>query len=214
MPTAATRTPRRKSKGKSKARRAPAKRPAPAAQAPAGAVRVLPVGPENWSDFAALFRSRGAPHYCWCSVYRFRDAHELSKPQKQRAMRRLVEGGTPIGVLAYAGDVAVGWCSVAPRESYVKLERSRTMPRVSDDPTWTVLCFFVQRSHRGSGVAHALLAGAIELAHQRGARVVEGYPHDTAGISATHRGTARLFRALGFERQGTRWCYGLGPAPG
>jgi GNAT superfamily N-acetyltransferase len=175
---------------------------------------VLPVSSDNWSDFVALFGSRGAPHYCWCSIYRFRDAHELSKLQKQRAMRRLVEGGTPIGVLAYDGDAPVGWCSVAPRESYVKLERSRTMPRVSDDPTWTVLCFFVQRSHRGSGVARALLAGAIEAARRRGARVIEGYPHDTAGISATHRGTSHLFRAQGFERQGTRWFIALGPARG
>lgn len=175
---------------------------------------MLPVSSENWSDFVALFGARGASHHCWCTIYRFRDAHELSKPQKQRAMRRLVEGGTPIGVLAYAGVAPVGWCSVAPRESYVKLERSRTMPRVSDDPTWTVLCFFVQRRHRGSGVARALLAGAIEAARQRGARVIEGYPHDTAGISATHRGTSHLFRALGFQRQGTRWSIALGPARG
>ncbi len=48
----------------------------------------------------------------------------------------LVAAGTPIGVLAYAGERAVGWCSVAPRESYVKLQSSRTMPRVSGAPTW------------------------------------------------------------------------------
>jgi GNAT superfamily N-acetyltransferase len=173
---------------------------------------VLAVSSSNWSDFAALFGARGAPHYCWCSIYRFRDAHELSKPQKRRAMQRLVQGGTPIGVLAYDGDTPVGWCSVAPRESYVKLQRSRSMPRVSDEPTWTVLCFYVQRSHRGGGVAQALLAGAIDVARQQGARVIEGYPHDTAGISASHRGKSRLFRALGFQRQGTRWFCSLEPA--
>jgi len=173
---------------------------------------VLPVSAANWKDFAALFGARGAPHYCWCTPYRFREAPDMSKPDKQQAMRRLVQGGTPIGVLAYDGDTPVGWCSVAPRESYVKLARSRTMPRVSDEPTWTVLCFFVQRSHRGRGVSHALLAGALRAAREQGARVVEGYPYDTAGISSTHRGTSRLFRALGFMRRGTRWSFELGPS--
>jgi hypothetical protein len=37
-------------------------------------------------------------------------------------MRQLVESGTPNGVLAYHGDDPVGWCSIAPRETCVKLE--------------------------------------------------------------------------------------------
>src|SRR5262245_1325632 len=103
-------------------------------------VRVEPVTSERFADFERLFGSRGAPHYCWCSVYRFRDAHEKSHLAKRQAMNQLITAGTPIGVLAYEGDEPIGWCSVAPRESYVKLERSRTMPRVSAEPTWTVLC--------------------------------------------------------------------------
>lgn len=193
---------------------APSTEPAKSAKHPArgAALRVLPVSADNWKDFAALFEARGAPHYCWCTPYRFRDTPDMSKLDKRQAMHRMVQGGTPIGVLAYDGDTPVGWCSVAPRESYLKLERSRSMPRVSDEPTWTVLCFFVQRSHRGAGAARALLAGALDAARQHGARVVEGYPYDTAGISSTHRGTSRLFRALGFERKGARWSFALGRA--
>lgn len=37
-------------------------------------------------------------------------------------MRRLVSNDTPIGVLAYKDDDPVGWCSIAPPETYAKLE--------------------------------------------------------------------------------------------
>jgi GNAT superfamily N-acetyltransferase len=168
-------------------------------------VRVLPVTPQRWADFERLFGARGAPHYCWCTPYRLANAHLLGKAQKQQAMHELVAAGTPIGVLAYAGERVVGWCSVAPRESYVKLARSRSMPRVSEAPTWTVLCLFVPRAERGQRLTSALLRGAVRYARASGAHVVEGYPHDTAGVSSTHRGSSSAFAAAGFEQQGKRW---------
>jgi GNAT superfamily N-acetyltransferase len=138
-------------------------------------------------------------------VYRARDNQELQSAQRRALMQGLIADGTPVGVVAYAGKVPVGWCSVAPRESYVKLARSRTMPKVSDAPTWVVLCFFVPRSARGRAVSGALLKGAVEYARARGAELVEGYPYDTAGISSRHRGHSRLFRAAGFQHEGARW---------
>jgi GNAT superfamily N-acetyltransferase len=173
---------------------------------------VRPVTSATWDDFVQLFQARGSPHYCWCSVYRFADAHEMKGADKQAAMKSLVDGHTPIGVLAYDGGTPVGWCSIAPRESYIKLGRSRTMPRVTDadTPTWTVLCFFVVRPARGAGVSAALLAGAVKYARAAGAQVIEGYPHDTAGISATHRGHSSVFAAAGFRQQDSRWVRELG----
>ena len=168
---------------------------------------VRPVARENFDDFTALFEARGGPHYCWCTPYRFRDVGELTHAQKKGRMQDLVSRAVPIGVLAYEGDTAVGWCSIAPRESYARLEKSRTMPRVtpSETPTWVVLCFFVHRDRRGKGVPHALLDGACAYAREQGARVVEGYPADTAGISSTHRGHSSVFRDAGFRQEGKRW---------
>ncbi len=122
-------------------------------------------------------------------------------------MHELVRDSTPIGVLAYDGQEPIGWCSVAPRESYVRLARSRTMPRVTppETPTWTVLCFFVARWHRERGVMNALLEGAVAYVQAQGAAVVEGYPFDTAGITSTHRGHSRLFQRAGFRQDGRRW---------
>jgi len=138
----------------------------------------------------------------------------MSNAEKKRGMHRLVKNAIPIGVLAYDGEVPVGWCSIAPREAYARLERSRTMPRVTPEetPTWTVLCFFVPRPHRGGGVAHALVGGAIAHARAQGAKVLEGYPFDSAGISSTHRGHSKLFKDAGFRRDGRRWYLDLDPA--
>lgn len=147
-------------------------------------------------------------------VYRSRESHLLSAAQKRDAMRRRIRGGTPVGVRAFDGDEPVGWCSVAPRETYEKLAHSKTMPRVDDAPAWTGLCFFVRVSRRRGGVTHALLSGALEYAATGGARVVEAYPYDTAGITSRHRGHSSIFRTAGFRRTGRRWAATLAPRAG
>jgi len=178
----------------------------------AGGVSVRPVTPESWDDFARLFEAKGSPHYCWCTPFRVRGNPDLTSAEKKAVTRRLVGAATPIGVLAYVDGEPVGWCSIAPRESYVRLEKSRTMPRVTPPatPTWTVLCFFVARSHRGQGITGALLGGAVQYAQKHGARIVEGYPFDTAGVSSTHRGHSAAFAAAGFRQDGKRWFRELG----
>ena len=174
-------------------------------------IQVRPVTGESFDDFAALFEARGAPHYCWCTPYRFRGVGAMTDSRKKESMRALVAKGTPIGVLAYEGEAPVGWCSIAPRESYARLERSRTMARATpaETLTWTVLCFFVPRERRGAGITRALLEGAVAYARRAGAAEIEGYPFDTAGISSTHRGHSRVFEAAGFRRDGARWHLAL-----
>ena len=173
---------------------------------PARRIVVRPVTPDRREDYARLFSARGAPGSCWCAAYRFPSVASLDKAERRRRMEALVSRGVPVGVLAYDGDEPVGWCSVAPRETYRRLERSRVMPRVGDAPTWTLLCFFVPRARRGEGIARALLKGAVRYARKEGAVEVEAYPWDASGVSSTHLGRAALYRAAGFEPdEGRRW---------
>lgn len=173
-------------------------------------VSIQAVTRETYADFTELFERRGSPSYCWCAMHRVPNAQKLGKEAKREAMRELVERGTPIGVLAKVDGASVGWCSAGPRESYVRLENSRTMPRVSSEATWTILCLFVVRAHRGKGLTRVLLEGAVAEARRHGAVVVEGYPFDTAGISSTHRGHSSAFAAAGFRQDGTRWVLTCG----
>lgn len=94
------------------------------------------------------------------------------------AMRALVEGGGEPGVLLYEDGRAVAWCAVAPREDYVRLRASKVWAPVDDEKVWSVSCFFVDKKARGKGLSVAVLKAAVEFAHSRGARIVEGYPQE------------------------------------
>ncbi|HYD40209.1 MAG TPA: GNAT family N-acetyltransferase [Anaeromyxobacter sp.] len=190
----------------------------PRRKRPPRALDIVPVTPERWRDLEALFSAKGCPGFCWCTPYRFRDAHTMDHARKRDALGGLVSASVPVGVLAVLAGVPVGWCSIAPRRTYEKLVRSRTMP-VVDAEAWTLLCLFVRREHRGTGVARALVDGAVAYARSMGADVVEAYPWDTAGRrkGATgpdptmHFGHSALYRAAGFAREGAtrRWVMPL-----
>ena len=126
----------------------------------------------------------------------------------RRALRQLVGSGARPGLIAYRGREPVGWCALAPREEYARLERSRVMARVDEEPVWSVVCFFVARSARGSGVTTALLRAAVDHARKRGARIIEGYPLDPGGKRLADAfawfGLASCFRRAGFKEVARR----------
>ncbi len=93
-----------------------------------------------------------------------------------QSMRALVDSGTVPGILAYSADEPVGWCSIAPREEFSSLARSRILQPVDDQPVWSVVCFFIARSQRRMGLTVKLLQAAVEYARSNGACIVEGYP--------------------------------------
>jgi GNAT superfamily N-acetyltransferase len=147
-------------------------------QVSAKTVRILPVTPARWRDLEKLFGPRGACAGCWCMYWRL--AHSQFKKQQgaanKRAFKRIVDsGGTP-GLLAYVGGEPVGWCAVAPREVFSKLEGSRILAKVDDQAVWSIVCFFVLKEFRRQGVSIELLRGAVDYARRRGAKIVEGYP--------------------------------------
>ncbi len=94
----------------------------------------------------------------------------------KRALQRLVIHGTVPGLLAYAGREPVGWISLAPRQQFPVLNRSRVLAPVDEKLVWSVVCFFIAKGWRGKGVATKLLQEAVKFARRRGAKIVEGYP--------------------------------------
>jgi GNAT superfamily N-acetyltransferase len=100
---------------------------------------------------------------------------QLGDPNK-RAFRRLVEAGRVRGCLAFSGREPVGWVSVGPKLEFPYFERSRSIPASADAGDWCVSCFYIPAAWRGKGVATALLAAAVEIAGEHGARFIEGYP--------------------------------------
>jgi len=137
-----------------------------------------PLTRERWADLEKLFGERGACGGCWCMYWRLpRAEFDRRKGQgNKQSMRKLAAAGEAPGILAYAGREPIGWCAAAPREQYVRLERSRVLQRIDDRPVWSVTCLFVKKEHRNRGVSVELLRAAVAFARARGATVVEGYP--------------------------------------
>ena len=171
---------------------------------------VRPLTPELWPDFERLFGERGACGGCWCMWWRLtRSEFDERKGEKnRRAMKRLIESGEVPGLLAYSGGVPVAWCSVAPRESFSALARSRILAPVDERPVWSVVCFFVRRDFRNRGVTVALLRAAVEYVRGRGGMIVEGYPVEPKnGVTApvfAFTGLASAFRRAGFREVARR----------
>jgi GNAT superfamily N-acetyltransferase len=65
----------------------------------------------------------------------------------------------------------------------------------SDDSVWAVTCFVTRAGFRRRGISRALARAAVDFARQRGARALEGYPHNT---EIAHFGTPSVFAAAGF----------------
>jgi GNAT superfamily N-acetyltransferase len=163
-----------------------------------------PLTLERWSDLEALFGPRGACGGCWCMVWRLaRSVFEQQKGlENRKALKALVAAGEVPGILAYAEGRPIGWCAVAPRESYPALERSRVLKRIDDTPVWSVSCLLVERSFRNQGVSVQLLRAAVAHVRQRGGKVVEGYPveprKNPMPAVFAWTGTASAFLQAGF----------------
>lgn len=173
-------------------------------------LRIEPLTAERWQDFEAVMGPRGGAGGCWCMLWRLqRPAFDAGKGEGHRAaIRNIVGHGDEPGLLAYAGGAPVGWCSVAPRAHFVRLERSRVLKPVDDAPVWSVSCLLVHRKHRGHGVSVALLEAACGFVAQRGGAIVEGYPvePDKREYPPAYAwtGLASAFRRAGFEEVARR----------
>ena len=141
---------------------------------------------------------------CWCLSYRLasKENRELVGPARGERVKALMADG-PIGVLAYDGDEVVGWAAVAPRAE-TSFARNRKIPHVDDVAVWSVWCIRVLPGHRGRGIAHEVVRGAVEFARDSGAPAIEGYPLDNSGdkvdLTMAYVGTRKLFERAGFRK--------------
>lgn len=173
---------------------------------PLPALEIHPATTRRWMDLERLFGERGAYAGCWCMWWRMTRSEFNGKGAHERkdAMKEIVDSGEVPGIIAYVDGEPMAWCSVAPRENYGALERSRKLKRIDDEPVWSIVCFFFAKPFRGRGLMVPLLKAAVEYAKQQGAKVVEGYPVQpkegevVSGGTVGYMGIASAFRKAGF----------------
>src|SRR5262245_31890198 len=93
-----------------------------------------PVTKTTLADLQRFSETHGK--FRWCSCMRWRMTSTAfkrsTKDGRVAGLDERVCEGIPVGLLAYHGGEPVGWCSVAPRETYAALERSKKLARIDD----------------------------------------------------------------------------------
>jgi GNAT superfamily N-acetyltransferase len=142
---------------------------------------------------------------CWCQFWLVRGkAYRAGwKGGHRERLEEEVRSGSEPGLLAYLEDEPVGWCRVGPRESFARIEASKVLARVDDNPVWSLVCFYVHPAAKRRGVASALLEAASAHAASKGSPFLEAYPVGAAhpNIDA-YTGYLPMFLAAGFEAVG------------
>ena len=137
-----------------------------------------PLDKSRWKDFEKLFGERGACGGCWCMAWRLKrsEFQKQSGEGNKKAVKKLVNANETIGILAYYNDEPIGWCAVAPRDKYVRLENSKVLKRIDDKPVWSISCFFIDKKYRRHGISTELIKAVIKFCKSKSVKIIEAYP--------------------------------------
>ena len=165
-----------------------------------------PLTGANWGKFVQLFGNKGACGNCWCMYYRLSKADFAEgkvEDGNKEAMHHLVMENKPTGILAFYEGQAIAWCAFAPREDFIKLEKSRVHKRIDDLAVWSIPCFFIDKAFRRQGVSVELLKGVIRYAKEHNIAILEAYPTipttESIPDSFAWIGLYKTFERAGFE---------------
>jgi ribosomal protein S18 acetylase RimI-like enzyme len=169
------------------------------------AYKTRPLNASTWDAFAELVeRNNGVYGGCWCIVHHVEYQRGVSDPRTLK--EELVRAGRARAALVFDEDaLAQGWCQYgSPEELGLKHHREYA----KDPPPrahWRIACIFVDKRHRGRGVARAGLEGALAQIAAAGGGLVEAISEVTAGREAQGRflfsATVELFEEYGFTRR-------------
>lgn len=138
----------------------------------------IPLTINRWNDLLNLFGKNGACGGCWCMYWRLsHKEYEQNKGENNKVkLVELIKKEAPLGIMAYYDETPVGWCSVSPKTSLVRLEKSRNLKSDYVEDTWSITCLFIHKKFRNQGLSTALIKAASAYAFEKGARLIEAYP--------------------------------------
>jgi GNAT superfamily N-acetyltransferase len=164
-----------------------------------------PLDASTWDAFADLVeRNNGIFGGCWCIG--FHPEGGVRGTDHRAAKEERVRTGRAHAALVFDdAGAAQGWCQYGDPEELSRIKHRREYDKDAPPlPAWRITCFYVDKRHRGQGIARAALAGALDQIAQTGGGLVEGIAEVTAGREAQGRflytGTVELFEEFGFSR--------------
>jgi len=171
-------------------------------------IRFEELRPDLWSAVERLFGPNGACAGCWCMYWRAESNkawNAIRGARAKKGLKNLTQKGKAHGVLAFAEDEPVAWCSFGPRRDFSNLERVSAYKRNDTSNVWSIVCFFIHRKWRRKGLSRGLLRAAVEAMQKHGVKIVEAYPVTTTkdgrrlSSSLAWTGPLKIFEELGFK---------------
>ncbi len=167
-------------------------------------LRVVALSGATWPLFADLVeRNNGVYGGCWCAPYHVE--YRRGAGGNREFKKELVLCGRARAALVVDSEgQAQGWCQYGPADT-LNLKHLRAYREDPPPPAeWRIACLFVDRHHRGLGIARRALAGALDDITSAGGGRVEAISETAAGRAAQARflfsATVELFEEFHFER--------------
>jgi len=155
---------------------------------------IKPVDHSNWNDFETFFQSHLS--YCWCMAWRMtkEELKNNNSTCRKEFMKERILSNTPVGLLVYSENQPIAWCSVAPRETYQRLNGDNGVHNV-----WSIACFYIVKEFRDHGLIDQLIHEAKNYAKLNGADYLEAYPVEPDSPSYRFMGYISTFEKAGFS---------------
>lgn len=166
---------------------------------------VHPLDASTWHAFAELVeRNNGVYGGCWCIGYH-PEASQRGVSYRAAKEERVRTGRAHAALVLDKQGLAQGWCQYGTPEELPGIKHRRAYDQDAPTvPDWRITCIFVDRMHRGQGVARTALQGALALIAAAGGGLVEAISEVTADREAQGRflfsATVELFEGYGFKR--------------
>lgn len=141
-------------------------------------LKLLPLTPKRWNDFENLFGKNGACGGCWCMWWRISRSEFIKNKGagNKKLMKDFVSNGIIPGLILYQKKKPIGWISIAPREDFPTLNKSRILKKIDDKKVWSIVCFYIEKQFRFQGLSVKILKAVIEYAKKKKVKILEGYP--------------------------------------
>jgi len=163
-----------------------------------------PLDTSTWEAFAELVeRNNGVYGGCWCVA--FHTAYHREVTDNRALKERLVRAADAHAALVFDEQgLAQGWCQYGSPDELSLRHRLEYRKDPPPPARWRITCMFVDRRHRGQGIARAGLEGTLAQIAAAGGGLVEAISETTIGREAQSRflfsATVELFEQYGFAR--------------
>ena len=140
---------------------------------------------------------------CYCSFFYYEDDEVLdniTKEETRACVVRRINSGKHNGFMAFIDGEPVGWINAGRKENYDRVMANKDIDYTKGKKVGAIVCFVVDRHHRGKGIATALLRQACIDFQNNGYDLVEAYPRKSPENEAeNYHGPLNMYLNNGFE---------------